>query len=140
MRIGPYRHRVNIMTRTQGLDEYGAPMPDGWSVLATVWAAIEPLRGREFFDSLQEQSDATYNIRLRYRADLTTDMHIWHGDKKYNIEAVLQDNRSRETVARCRLCSFEQDEQEVETTTETTTTDTTTTDTSTETTDTDVQP
>ena len=139
MRIGPYRHRVQIMHRTQGVDDYGAPLPDCWEVLATVWAAIEPLkRGREYFRGDQEQTEATYDIRMRYREDLDAKMHIWHGDVKYNIEAVLQDNRCRETTARCRLWSFEQDDQEAPDTTSTT--DTITTTDTIDTTDTEEQP
>lgn len=112
MRIGPYRHRVNILTRTQGIDEYGAPLPDGWKIEVTVWAAIEPLkRGREYFASEQVQAEAVYDIRMRYIDWLTSDMRIQHGDTFYDIEAVLQDNRCRETIARCRLLSFEQYEQ-----------------------------
>ena len=131
MRIGPYRHRVNILTRTQGTDEYGAPLPDGWKVETTVWAAIEPLkRGREYFASEQIQAEAVYDIRMRYIDWLTSDMHIQHGDIFYDIEAVLQDNRCRETIARCRLYSFEQylqTDSDTTTTEDTTTTDDTTT-------------
>lgn len=130
MRIGPYRHRVNILTRTQGIDEYGAPLPDGWKIEVTVWAAIEPLkRGREYFAGEQIQAEAVYDIRMRYIDWLTSDMHIQHGDIFYDIEAVLQDNRCRETIARCRLYSFEQYPQDSDTTTteDTTTDDTTTT-------------
>jgi len=136
MRIGPYRHRVQILSRTQGLDDFSAPLPDGWQVIATVWAAIEPLkRGHEFFAGDQTQSVATYDIRMRYRADLTTDMHIQHNGIYYNIDAVLQDNRCRETIARCHVYSFEQyDQEEPDTTTteDVTTEDVTTEDVTTE--------
>ena len=126
MRIGPYRHRIQILSRTQGVDEYGAPVPDCWEVAATVWAAIEPLkRGHEYFADDQTQSVATYDIRMRYMAGLTSDMHIQHGGVYYNIDAVLQDNRCRETIARCHVYSFEQYEQEQPDTT--TTEDATTT-------------
>lgn len=128
MRIGPYRHRVQILSRTQGVDEFGAPLPDGWEVTATVWAAIEPLkRGHEYFADNQIQSEATYDIRMRYMADLKSDMHIQHGGIYYNIDAVLQDNRCRETIARCHIYSSEQYDQEEEPDTTTTTEDATTT-------------
>ena len=110
------------MTRTQGVDDYGAPMPDGWEVLATVWASIDPLRGAEYYSSDQRQSEVTCDIRMRYRSDLTTAMQIHHGDQKYDIIAVLQNNRLCETVARCKLQSFDQYAEAEDTTTTSTTT------------------
>lgn len=125
MRIGPYRHRVNIMSRTQGVDDYGAPLPDGWESIATVWASIDPLRGSEYYAGDSTQSEVTCDIRMRYRPDLTTAMQIHHGDDKYDIIAVLQSNRHEGTTARCKLQSFEQyseSEEDTSTTTEESTT------------------
>lgn len=112
MNTGKYRHRIKILSRIQGTDDYGAPVPDGWTVYKTVWATIEPLRrGHEFFRSDQTQTIATYDIKMRYMQELTADMHILHGGIYYNIDAVLQDNCHMETVARCHIYSSEQYDQ-----------------------------
>lgn len=42
----------------------------------TVWARVEPLRGREYLDAQKIRTETTYKITTRYHADVTEDMKI----------------------------------------------------------------
>lgn len=88
MRAGLLREQVVIQRRADAPDAFGQPIP-AWSDLATVWAAVEPERGREWFVGAQLQAVAPVRFRIRHRADLTTrDRVIW-GGVVYDIRAVV---------------------------------------------------
>lgn len=107
MRSGMLRHRVTLQRFQQGQDAYGGPV-ETWEDVATVWASLEAMSGREFFASQQAQSEVTQRIRIRYRAGVTADMRVIHNGKVFNIVAPLPDNRGRELVLMCREVSNEQ--------------------------------
>lgn len=107
MRSGMLRHRVTLQRFQQGQDAYGGPV-ETWEDVATVWASLEAMSGREFFASQQAQSEITQRIRIRYRADVTADMRAIHNGKVFNIVAPLPDNRNRELVLMCQKVSCEQ--------------------------------
>ena len=70
------------------VDDLGAPS-QSWALLATVWAAIEPISGREFWAQQQVQSEISARIRIRYRADVTAGMKVQYAGKKYHIKNVI---------------------------------------------------
>lgn len=43
-----------------------------WFDIATVWAEVKGIRGREYFSSQQTQSETTVRVWLRYFPDITT--------------------------------------------------------------------
>ena len=72
MRAGLLRERVRIEEKPQFTDqnEFGEEIRD-WTEVATVWAGVEPLRGREFVEAQQEQNQLDVRIRMRYQRGLT---------------------------------------------------------------------
>lgn len=60
-------------------DESGQPI-EGYVPVTTIWAAIEPLRGREFFAAQAENAEVTTRIRIRYREDVDRTMIARYGD------------------------------------------------------------
>ena len=109
MRAGMLRHRVTIQRQEIVFGKFGAPLHDKvWENVATVWASLEAMSGREFFASQQAQSEVTQRIPIRYRPDVTADMRVIHNGKVFNIGAPLPDNRGRELVLMCREVSCEQ--------------------------------
>jgi len=101
MRAGKLRHRVTIQQQTKTQDSTGSVIPS-WSALATVWAAIEPLSGRELFSASQVQSSVTTRIRIRARDGITPKMRVLHGSTVFDIEAVLPDpTKNREIHLMC---------------------------------------
>lgn len=94
---GRLRHRVRIEQRTLSQNELGGVLED-WQEVATVWAAIEPLSGRELIAAQQVNSKVTARLVIRYRSDLLPEMRLVHHkqgqDVIYNPAAFLEDKDS----------------------------------------------
>nr|WP_308428267.1 phage head closure protein [Pigmentiphaga litoralis] len=90
--------RITIQRRGSDLDGWNQPQPDSWSDVATLWASIRTMNGREFAAADRDASSVTASIRLRYRTDLTAGMRVLHGSTIYNVTAVLPDELRREHV------------------------------------------
>jgi SPP1 family predicted phage head-tail adaptor len=109
MRAGQLRERVEILYAAQAQNSYGEPAQD-WAnatVTATVWGQLTPLmaQAREAFATVAEQlqAKAPYQVRLRYRAGLSTVTNRLRVDGRvFEILAVLDpEGRERETVVMC---------------------------------------
>lgn len=97
-----FRHRVTIQELRDGQDESGQPFHE-WQDVATVWAAVEPLRGREYFEAHQVQAEVTTRIRIRYRPGIRPDMRVLYGGRVFNITAIIDpEERHRELQLMCR--------------------------------------
>ena len=88
MRSGELRHRITIEQPTETRDSYGS-VKITWSTLATVWAAIWPVRAKEFVSLGQTQSEVTHRIRMRYRNDVTTKLRIEFNSRYFAINQVI---------------------------------------------------
>ena len=62
-------HRIVIEQRNSTPDNYGG-FTTTWATQSTVWAAIEPLTGRELFLQQQKQSRVKSKITIRYQSGL----------------------------------------------------------------------
>jgi SPP1 family predicted phage head-tail adaptor len=104
MRAGKLRHRVTLQSLTAGSPQQTASgQPDeSWADEATIWASVEPLRGRELFAAQEHHSRVEVRIRLRYRAGITAAMRVSFDGRYYNIVAVLdREERHRELELMC---------------------------------------
>lgn len=90
---GRLRHRVAIQERVQDQDSDTGDIVESWLTLATVWAAVEPLSGREFLAAAATQSLVTAKIIIRKRTVDAT-MRVVHRGTIYNVAAVLADKDS----------------------------------------------
>ncbi|WP_038207890.1 phage head closure protein [Xenophilus azovorans] len=88
MQAGKLGQRVVIERLVQGQGPIGQPINE-WVTLATVWAAVEPLNGREFFAADAAQSEVTTRIRMRYRDDITSADRIDHEGTLYDIQSII---------------------------------------------------
>jgi SPP1 family predicted phage head-tail adaptor len=96
------RHRVTLETpvETQGAD---GSVTLTWAPFAAVWASVEPLLGREYFDAQREQADVSHRVRMRYLAGGTHSMRLVLGSRVFEIESVINaGERNRELVLMCR--------------------------------------
>ena len=102
MIAGRLDQRVTIERLTYVEDPMGGGI-ETWAPLATVWAAVEPLNGREFFAASTTLSETTTRIRIRYRAGLTVVDRINHGGTLYDIQAIINPRSGdRELVLMCK--------------------------------------
>lgn len=94
MQIGKLRHRVRLERPGRTQDPNTGEMIDGWELVATVWASVEPLSAREFIAAQAGQSEVTARIVIRHREGIDATMRILHRGRVYNIEGVLADPKS----------------------------------------------
>lgn len=62
---GKYPHRLEIQAPVQTQDPASGEVTTDWQTVGTVWAAIEPIRGKEAMTG--EQMLATMNTRIIIR-------------------------------------------------------------------------
>jgi SPP1 family predicted phage head-tail adaptor len=100
--IGDLRHRVTIEEATITRDDFGGEI-ETWGTVATAWAAVEPLQGREFLEGRRAEAEVSTRIRVRYRAGIVPGMRVSWGDHVYDIEAVIEhESKRRELRLMCR--------------------------------------
>jgi SPP1 family predicted phage head-tail adaptor len=101
MRAGALRHRVTFQTLTLTQDDYGG-MVQAWLPVvdstdpaynatafnaATVWAEVNFLSGREYWDAQKANSEAQGRVKIRHRSDIVPTMRIVYGSKILHILA-----------------------------------------------------
>lgn len=87
--IGALRHRITIQQLTVSQDAAGGTV-SSWSTFATVWGAVEPLSGREFWQAQQANSEVQGRIRIRNLAGVKPEMRIVFGTRTYEILSIVQ--------------------------------------------------
>lgn len=71
--------RIVIQSPPTGRDEYGQPSTT-WTDVIAVWAAIEPLRGNEYFAADRDNAEVKTRIRIRYRTGVDRTMRVKYVD------------------------------------------------------------
>jgi len=101
MRIGDLRHRVTIQKTVETDDELKTPAVN-WEDVVTVWAAVEPLSGREYILAHNVNAEITARIRIRYRPGITPGMRVLYKGRVFDIQAVIDvGERHRELHLMC---------------------------------------
>lgn len=102
MRAGDLRQRIKIQQKSVTRDTYGGETIT-WTDVAIVWAAVEPISGREYFSAQQFRAEVTTRIRIRHRAGITPVMRVSSGTRLYDIISVIEVNeRNREVHLMCQ--------------------------------------
>lgn len=97
MFAGQLRESVTLQTRTETQGSTGE-ITWTWADYKTVRAAVEPVRGEEYFASRQLQATSVVRIRIRYLPDLNTKMRVVHGTRYYEIESIIDVNTLRKEI------------------------------------------
>ena len=92
MKAGKLDKRVTIKVKSATRDSYGAEII-GWSTLATVWAQVMPLSGREYFTAAQFVPEAELKIRIRFREDFDETAKITYNNIDYDILHIAEIGR-----------------------------------------------
>lgn len=88
MKIGTLRHRIQIQTKTISEDSL-KQQTESWTDVATVWARIEPLSGREYFQARQETAEVSVKVTMRYRNDIVPSMRLRFEDRIFEVLSVI---------------------------------------------------
>jgi len=87
MRSGRLRHFVAVEKPVLQTGEDGGTS-DTWEVVFEEWAAIEPMRGREYFQAAAAQSEVDTLITMRYRDGVKARMRVNYNGRHFDIQAV----------------------------------------------------
>ena len=101
MRAGELNRRVIIETFTQSTDAYGDRI-ETWETHATRWAKVAPLRGREFYDAQQINSEISIKVTLRLDETIKAKMRVSYGSRVFEILAPLHNEDYQETALLCK--------------------------------------
>lgn len=92
MNAGALDRRISIFTTTTAQDGAGQPVPTT-VLLASVWASVEQLRGREPFQGDQFNAQQVTVFKIRHRTDVTATMTIVHDGESYDIQSIREIGR-----------------------------------------------
>ena len=70
MKAGQMRHRITIQNFTT-IELPSGEEKEVWFDVATVWAEVKAISGRELVASGAEKAEATIRVWMRYRTDVT---------------------------------------------------------------------
>lgn len=105
MRAGRLRQRVTVQQKTVTRNDYGEEIVT-WADVLTAWAAVEPLRGREFDEAQMAGAERLTRIVLRWPGSgvtLRPEMRVYHAGRVYDIQSVIHvDERHREVQLHCK--------------------------------------
>lgn len=85
MRAGTLDKRITIQSPPTSTDTYGQPLDIPWVDVCTVWAAIEPLQGKEYHAAAQDNAEVETRIRIRYRTGINRTMRAKYGNVIFEI-------------------------------------------------------
>lgn len=96
MRIGRMRSRVTFQAATRTPDG-GGGYTETLADVATVWAHVEPLTGREQILAMQTEMERPHRITTRYREGITGATRLLYDGRTFDIKSVVDpDARHRE--------------------------------------------
>jgi SPP1 family predicted phage head-tail adaptor len=99
MRIGRRDKKVTIQRMTPGRNLYNENVPE-WTNLATVWAHLKTVSGKEALSSEQVVASNTAVFNIRYRTLTTQDRVLCNG-QIYQIESLNELGRKKELELIC---------------------------------------
>ncbi|WP_295991574.1 phage head closure protein [Rugamonas sp.] len=97
------RHRVQIQAPAGTQDALGQPDPADWSTIATVWADVGSLSGRERIKAQATLHEVTHLVLIRYQAQFAdplamTKNRILYGARVFNIHASIDADERHESL------------------------------------------
>ncbi len=85
---GRRSRRIVIQSLTQATTA-GGEVTETAATHAEVWAAIEPLSGREAWIAQQSQATTTHKITILYRPGITADMQALYDGRTFRFDSVV---------------------------------------------------
>ncbi|SHF16394.1 phage head closure protein [Caloramator proteoclasticus] len=97
MKINDLRHRITLQKLEMVQDSYGQAT-ENWVDVVTVWAAVNPISGREFFQAETINSEVTHKILIRYRKGVEPSMRVKFKDRIFTILSVINFQEKNEAL------------------------------------------
>jgi len=87
MQIGKLRHYVDLQSSSDVPNELGE-IEKTWSTIASVFASIEPLSGRELLQYQQFNAEMSHRIVIRYNSSVNSKCRVKFGYRIFDINMV----------------------------------------------------
>lgn len=101
-RAGEKRHRITIKAPTRSQSATGEQSITYYT-LATVWASVQPISGREKVQAEQLVAEEAYRVRFWWIKGVTTQCLIVHKGRNLEIFAAMNiDEKNEEYEVLCR--------------------------------------
>lgn len=88
MRAGRRNKKVQIRGFTQVDNDFGEK-EETYFTVATVWASINPITGRETWIAEKLSAEVDTKIEIKFRHDVRSDYKIKHGKSLYTIDSII---------------------------------------------------
>lgn len=85
---GRLRNRVTIQSQSTTQDAVGQETIS-WTTVSTVWAQINPLSGRDYYNQSGEHADITHEIMMRHGVTVRPGDRIVYGSRNFDVNSVL---------------------------------------------------
>jgi SPP1 family predicted phage head-tail adaptor len=89
---------VTIEQATTSKDSYNQDVETWATLVADIWAAIEPVRGREFFAARQISSEVTHKITISYRSGLSSKVRVKYQSRYFRVESIIDPAEAHEDM------------------------------------------
>jgi SPP1 family predicted phage head-tail adaptor len=99
MKAGKLRHRIAIERREVAYDDLGHET-QSWQPIATVWAEVKELSGRELERARQIVAEVTVQVTTR-AADLLTSDRILFKSRVLEVASAVADTVNTERICLC---------------------------------------
>ncbi len=97
LRTSRLRDLVELQSASEAKNSFGETIIT-WAKVADIYADIQPIRGREYWESFQVQSEVTHKITIRYRAGVVAKNRILFGTRVFVIESVIDVDERHERL------------------------------------------
>lgn len=97
MQSGKLNQRIELQSLTATADTFGEPIKI-WATYSTVWAAVNPLSGRELLYAQQVSSESNIRILIRYNTTITVKDRIKYGTRYFDINAIIDKDMKNEQM------------------------------------------
>ena len=88
MDIGRMNKRISFCRYTEKENEL-LQIEQVLEEIKTVWASVEPTRGREYQEAQRIRPELTYKITTRYYKEITSDMFIKFKERYFEIVSII---------------------------------------------------
>jgi SPP1 family predicted phage head-tail adaptor len=95
------RDRVVIQRKVMAPGSTGAPV-ESWQRLCEPWASVKGVSGRTFLAASAEQAEVTFEVKVRFRADIEAGMRVTHNGQTLEIVAPLPDEHRQWLRLMCK--------------------------------------
>ena len=89
MDTGRLNMRVSIERNAQYQDPVYGSLIDVWIPTYSVWAAIEPLQGREYIAAMMVRAERTVRITMRYLPGIDSTMRVVYLGRVFAIQSII---------------------------------------------------